>query len=251
MRRSLVSAAVFGLIAVAGVGDLDAQVPDSVRVDSLAVADSLTAAADSTLPYRPLPPEAVAHLAHVTTAFSDTPGGMGLIHTGIAEAEIAARYVVMAGTDSTSLVAMSRPMASVIHAIDPSQASGGPGLGYGLKRAAAGVETHAALAAAVPGVSQGLLFHTGYVERAARGAALRADEAIALARQIQRAPNAPAAHRLLKELAQAVRAMAWGDDRDRDHRIGHAENEVGLAQAMYHLQLLYRVEGLAPPPPLR
>ncbi len=233
------------IVAGAWSAGASAQLPDS------AATVVVPEAADSTVRVQPLPGEAAAHLGHITTAFGDTPGGMGLIHAGVAEAAIAPHYVRLAGRDSLSLVGMSRPMASVIHAIDPSQASGGPGLGYGVKRAAAAVGTHAALAASVPGLSPQAQFHIAYVERAAAGSARRADEAIALARQVQRAPNAAAGRRLLRELAQAVRGMAYGEDRDTDGRIGYADDEVGLAQGMYHLQLLYRIEGLTPPPPLR
>jgi hypothetical protein len=38
--------------------------------------------------------------------------------------------------------------------------------------------------------------------------------------------------------------MAYGNDADRDGRIGYAESEMGLAQAGYHLALVRRVEGL-------
>lgn len=251
MLPALATCALAGL---AWTGSLEAQIPDSSRVAPPAVVDSLAdtlAVTDSLALPVPLPQAAVTHLRHLTDTYSDTPGGTGLILAGVAEAAIASQYVVIAGTDSTYLAGMTRQMSNVIHAIDPSQASGGPGMGYGVKRAADGVRQHAALAAAVPGVSPGLLFHLGYVDRAAAGARARAEEAIGLARRVQQAQDAPTAHRLLKQLAQSVRAMAYGDDRDRDGRIGFADNEVGLAQAMYHLQLLYRVEGLAPAPPLR
>ena len=44
--------------------------------------------------------------------------------------------------------------------------------------------------------------------------------------------------------------MAGGADRDRDGRIGHTASETGLARAAYHLELVRRVEGLDPVPPL-
>ena len=38
--------------------------------------------------------------------------------------------------------------------------------------------------------------------------------------------------------------MMYGEDGDRDGRIGQTESEVGLAQAVYHLSLVYRVSGI-------
>lgn len=211
------------------------QVADSLRPDSLG-ADSLGTPYDA-----PLPEQSAAHLDHITTAFAQAPGGMGLIPTGMAEAEITAEHVRLADRDSTNLSSMTRHMAHVLHAIDPNEVGQGPGMGYGFKRAAEGVLTHLRLATAEPDIPGVLVFHAPYVERATREALARADDAIRVARRVQRASSAREAHRLVRELDYLVRAMTYGDDRDDDGRIGHTEAESGLAQASYHLRLVRRV----------
>lgn len=244
LRSLWASAAALTTVWV-GPAPVAAQIADTMLVaDSVSRVDSVTLVADSLLepPYdAPLPEQSVLHLDHITGAYGDTPGGMGLIPTGMAEAEIAAEHVRLAGRDSTDLSNMTRHMAHVLHAIDPNEVGQGPGLGYGVKRAARGVLTHVALATDGEGVPGVLRFHAPYIESAARGAIGRADEAIEVARRVQRSTSAREAYRLIRQLDHLVRAMAYGDDRDGDGRIGYTQSESGLAQATYHLTLVRRV----------
>jgi hypothetical protein len=190
-----------------------------------------------------MPPAAQEHILTITTSFFDTPNRMGLLPTGMAEAEIAAEHVRRAGMDSTNVGAMAEEMIHVLHAIDPALTGGGAGLGYGFRRAAEDVRTAIQLAASVQGAPESLLYHAPFVESAATGAMARADDAVALARQIQGSTDAVSAHRLVDRLAAVVRAMTWGEDRDGDGRIGGDVAEAGLAQARYHLELVRRMEG--------
>jgi hypothetical protein len=223
--------------------EVAAQDPDSLRVaDSVSIGDTLMAT-DTLPPFVPLPAEAVTHLNHLTESFSSTPAGAGLIPTGMAEAEIALEYARAAGR-ATGLADMVRNMAHVLHAIDPGQSGGGDGLGYGVRRAAQETLLHIDLAMAVEGVSDHLAFHAAYVTAAASNAIRLADEAIGLARQIERATSVGAASPMVAELMRLVRSMAYGNDADSDGRIGYAESEMGLAQAGYHLALVRRVERL-------
>ena len=229
-----------------GPTSVKAQLPDSAQVaDSLSQRDSLRGQNElQAMDWMrtTMPDDVVMHLRHLTSAFPDTPDGMGLIATGMAEAEIAADYVALAGRDSTSLNRMIGNMVHVLHAIDPNEVSSGFGLGYGFKRAAENVLIHAEMATTNEGASEGLMGHAPYVTGAARGALGRADEAIVMARRVQSATTARDALRLVDRLADLVRAMAWGDDADRDGRVGHVESESGLAQASYHLTVLERME---------
>lgn len=228
-----------------------AQLPDSLRIQVIpATADADSAVAPDTLradtvdAFVPLPPEAVAHLDHLTVAFPATPGGAGLLPTGLAEARVALEHARFAAGDSISLAAVTRNVAHVLHAIDPIEVGSGNGLGYGVRRAAEETIRHAELAASVPNVPEGLRLHASYAVAAARSALLRADEAIDLARRIQRAGGGAAARPLVAELVEVVRAMGWGDDADDDGRIGYGEAEMGLAQARYHLMLVRRAARL-------
>lgn len=255
MSRGIGLAALFVGTSGANAGAM-AQDPDSLRaevVDSLAADvsamafDSIEGGAADSVRIEPLPEEVILHMSHLLTTFSDTPGGMGLIDTGMSEAGIAAEYVRIAGEDSLNLRKMTSNMTHVIHAIDPSLVSSGQGLGYGVKRAAQAVAMHAEMATAVEGANDNFLFHGPYIAAAGRGAVRRADAALGMARRVQSATDPATALRLLDRLAGLVRAMAYGSDADEDGRIGSDEEEFGLAQARYHLDTVRRYQGIPIP----
>lgn len=250
VRRLAARAAVAIALGMSlpGCGELYGQVVDTTfTADSTATvsplaADTLAADTPPDVPYAgPLPQEAATQVGYITRAYPEAPGGTGLIDAGTAEARIAMEHVALAGRDPTDLSSMSRHMAHVLHAIDPAEVGTGPGMGYGVKRAAQAVASHAEQLAAMQEVPGVLAFHAPHAARAARGAIVQADEAIELARQVQRATSATTARRALRRLADVVRWMAYGGDRDEDGRIGHSEGESGLAQARYHLSLVERL----------
>lgn len=185
-----------------------------------------------------------AHIRHTADAFRGTPDGMGLLPAAVAEAEIAHQHATLAMRDPSSLEGMQRHMAHVIHALDPSQAEGGPGLGYGAIRAAEGAARHADLAAASQGASDAVTTHSNHVSTAARSAAAHGEQALDLASQIQEAESAEAAAELLARLTGLTDAILNGVDADGDGGIGWQEGEGGLAQAARHLGLLKQAEGL-------
>ncbi|MDX1495115.1 MAG: hypothetical protein R3253_13685 [Longimicrobiales bacterium] len=246
---------LLGCLVVAAPLMVAGQLPDSMPPGA-AEADSI----DSSAAYTgPLPRPAREALAYILTSSPDTPNGMGLLAVGMAEAEIAAEHVALAGRDTTSLSNMQRHMSHVLHAVDPAEVGQGPGMGYGVRRAARqileqarlleglaatdpgsmGVESEdPGIESEVPGV---LRYHAPWVARAARGTIARTQEVTELARQVQRASSARAAHRLVERLANAVRAMAHGYDADGDGRIGHTEAEMGLAQVRHHLSIVERL----------
>ncbi|NNF12599.1 MAG: hypothetical protein HKN72_05230 [Gemmatimonadetes bacterium] len=241
----LASTLCAGILLTGMVSPLGAQVVDSIpdRFPADSLVDSSEAEADTLeRPYSgPLPPTAANALAYILTAAPDTPEGMGLLATGRAEAQIALQHAAFAGRDSTNLGNMQRHMAHVIHAVDPGQGSQGPGMGYGVRQTARQILAQIESAQGVDGVPGALTFHGPRVAMAARGTNARVDEVIALARQVQSAGSAAAGNRLVRQLAEAVRAMAYGLDRDGDRRIGHTEDEMGLAQIGHHLALVERL----------
>lgn len=236
---------------------MHAQDPDSVRaaVDTMQLlpTDTLVLGGVGVLgalgSRSDIPPEARVHLGHIAEGFADTPFGMGLLKTAMLEGEIAAAWARVAGVDTLDLGRMQRAMNNVMHAIDPLEVPVGAGMGYGFRQAAEGVDRHAELAmmAAPDSVASALAFHGPFMTRAARTAQSRADDAIAIARQVQAAEDVRSALRLVGRLTESIRTMMYGEDRDRDGRIGQTEDEVGLAQAAYHLSLVYRMNGAEMP----
>lgn len=216
---------------------------DSMVADPLAAADTLTATDSLPAPdwSAPMPEAARTALAYVTDASPDTPGGMALLEVARQEAEIALQHVRLAGRDSTDLANMTRHVAHVLHALDPTEVGAGPGLGYGVRPAARAMTTRLQEAARVEDVPGVLRFHAPIAVQAARGAGTRATEAVTVARSVQRAASAVEGRRLVRRLAEVVRTMTYGSDSDSDGRIGHTEEESGLAQVAYHLELVRRV----------
>ena len=184
------------------------------------------------------------HIGHVADGWRDTPDNQGLLPTAIAEAKIAAQHAALAAKDPSNLDAMKRHTGHVLNAVDPEAMANGPGLGYGVKRAAAGAATHIELAAKSDGASGGVTTHSNHIATSARNTVARADEIIALAGKIQMASSASAAAPLVTELNTLAEQLITGVDANGDGRTGWQEGEGGLQQAEQHLNLLKKGEGL-------
>src|SRR6185503_1978052 len=111
----------------------------------------------------------------------------GLLPMAIQEARTAATHAALGARDPNNLDAMKLHAGHVVHALDPSVVSTGPGKGYGAKRAALGVANHIDLAAKAAGASPNVVTHAMHIGTAAKSAAARADQVVALARQVQMA----------------------------------------------------------------
>jgi hypothetical protein len=186
-----------------------------------------------------------SHLTYVALAFNETPGGQGLLQTAVAEGEVVRQHVELAAQDPTALDGIKRHVTHVLHAIDPTLVPSGPGTGYGLKQAAAGVVLHMQLAAAAESASSNVVTHATHVIACAENAAARADAIVELAREIQATNSFIRAAELLEQLDAQSSALVSGVDSDGDGRIGWSAGEGGLRQATQHMTLMMRGEGLA------
>ena len=184
------------------------------------------------------------HIGHVGDGFRGTPDGMGLLPTAAAEAAVAAQHAGLAARDLTDLDGMKRHVGHVLHALDPAQMEGGPGLGYGVLPAANGAARHIELAAAADGASDGVKTHSLHVATSAKNTAARAEHAIELAKAIMATTSADAAAPVMEELAAVAAQLVPGFDENGDGRIGWQEGEGGTEQAQTHLNLMKRGEGI-------
>lgn len=190
-----------------------------------------------------LPPGAVGtHIGHVVNAFGDTPGGVGLLPMAIAEAKTASQHATLGARTPENLDAMKLHAGHVVHALDPSVVSTGPGKGYGAKRAALAVASHIDLAAKAEGASQNVVTHATHIGTASKAAAARADQVVALARQIQAATTAADAAKLYSQMVPLAQQIYEGLDANSDGRVGWQEGEGGLAQAEQHIMLMLNAE---------
>lgn len=184
------------------------------------------------------------HIGHVQTSFMGTPMNQGLLPTAIAEAKIAAQHAALALKASGNLDQMKLHAGHVLHAVDPSIEAAGPGLGYGVKRAAMGVAQHVGLAAKVEGASKNVMTHSTHVATSAGNVVKWADEMIAVAREIRAGASSDAVAGHLPHLNMLAQQLYPGIDANKDGNIGWQAGEGGLQQAETHMGLLVKGEGL-------
>lgn len=180
------------------------------------------------------------HIGHVVNSFGDTPNKQGLLPVALAEAKTAAQHAALAARSPTNLDAMKLHAGHVLNALDPSIMPMGPGLGYGVKKAALGVATHVDLAAKAQGASPNVIMHAGHVATAAHSTIERADSAIAIAKAIQAATSASDAAALVNQLVPLTQQLIAGVDKNGDGRIGWDKGEGGLQQASEHVDLMLK-----------
>jgi hypothetical protein len=188
--------------------------------------------------------EVGVHIGHVVNSFADTPNKQSLLAVANAEARTAAQHAMLGARNSTSLDAMKLHAGHVLNALDPSLAPMGPGLGYGLKKAAAGIAMHIDLAAKATGASQNVIVHANHIATSAKNTSTRVEAAIALAQKVQAATSAADAAALMNQLVSVTSQLVPGADANGDGRIGWQENEGGLQQVEEHVKLMLAGEGL-------
>jgi hypothetical protein len=186
------------------------------------------------------------HLGHILNSFGDTPNEQGLLPTAVAEAKTAAQHATLGSRDPNNLAAMKLHAGHVINAIDPTIVSAGPGLGYGVKRAALNIATHAELAAKSPGASPNVVAHANHVSTAARAVASRCDQAITVAQKVQSATTPAEAAGLMSQLVSLTAQLSSGFDANGDGKITWQDPEGGLQQVQEHINLLLVGEGITP-----
>lgn len=185
-----------------------------------------------------------AHIGHVMDKWRDTPDGLGFLPTAMAEAKIAAQHAGLAVKSSDNLDRMKLHAGHVIHAVDPSVVMKGPGLGYGVKKGAAGAAQHIGLAAKSDGASRNVQTHANHVSTSANNTVTRADEIVAIAQQVQASSSVTEAAKLTERLNMLAAQLIAGADANGDGRIGWQEGEGGLEQANQHMGLMKKGEGL-------
>jgi hypothetical protein len=184
------------------------------------------------------------HVGHIVTGFPAAPGGRGLLPAAIAEADIAIQHAGLGLRDPANLAAMKTHAGHVLHTMDPSQATAGPGLGFGVKPAAQAIAQHIGLASSSQGASQAVQTHATHVGASARTVVARADQIIDLARRVQAAETPAAASVLLTEMQTVAQQLKAGRDANGNGQVGWEEGEGGLDMITTHMGLLTRAEGI-------
>ena len=186
-----------------------------------------------------------AHMGHVLTAWQDTPDQKGLLPTAQSEAEVAAQHAGFAASRPDDLDWMKLHVGHVLHAIDPSSEPQGPGLGYGVHRAAQGVAQHVGFAADSEDASDNVKLHAAHVETSAGNVVAWSERVVELGQQVQAASSAGGAAPLVVEMETLTQAIVAGTDANGDGTVSWEESEGGLAQAAQHMQFMQEGEGMA------
>jgi hypothetical protein len=184
------------------------------------------------------------HVGHVADAFQGTPEGRGLLPTAIAEAEIAQRHAALAAGDTTNLETIKLHVGHVLHAVDPTVVTSGPGLGYGLKQAAEAAVRHLRMAEDTQGASTAVRARARSVRWATMNVVDRANEIIELGNRIRAATTASEAAGMLSDLTELTDAVIEGVDANNDGGIGFRRGEGGLEVARQYLATLKRDAGM-------
>ncbi len=133
------------------------------------------------------PTIAHVHIGHTIAGWTDTPEKAGLLSTAERDADIAAenaRKAFQAGRDPGEL---KRHAGYVLHAMDPTLETGGPGTGYGFIRAMEGAIDHLRFAADSADASKNLKDSILGMEAAASRIRQSAKVSVAICEEIRRA----------------------------------------------------------------
>ena len=182
------------------------------------------------------------HLAYVGTSFPDAPNKQSLLATALAEASTAAQHAALAAKAGNNLDAIKLHAGHVLHVIDPKLEPMGPGLGFGVKPAAAGIAEHVQLAAKTLSAPFEVLELGGHVLTCANNTVKRSDEIIALAQKIRAATSAEAAAADVARLHALAEQLAAGADINKDGLVGWQTGEGGLLEAETQLKLMVKAE---------
>ncbi len=185
-----------------------------------------------------------AHMGHITLGWKDTPDGKGLLPTAIAEANIAAQHAGFAAKKPNDFAWMHMHAHHVLHAIDASLEAKGPGLGYGVIKAASGTDAHVNFAAKSNDASDNVRAHAVHVSASAKNTLVRAKQIIALAQRVVAAGSAAAASPLIKQIATLTNELILGSDANSDGKITWKKGEGGLNAVSKHMGLMAKGEGM-------
>ncbi len=186
------------------------------------------------------PMEYQIHIGHILTSWQDTPGGVGLAQILEEEAMIAKQHAGYAVTDLEDLPNIQLHTRHVRHAVDPTaERSGeGPGRGYGIVKAAAGIVQHMELSRDAADASESAKIHSEHVLASARNIQFWAGKILAKAGQVVGGASPVSSAFYAEEIVEHVDWILNGRDADGDGNVSWTDGEGGLAQVKAHLSFI-------------
>lgn len=184
------------------------------------------------------------HMGHVLKGWKDTPNSIGLLPTARKEAEIAAKHAGIAAKKLSDLAWMKMHTKHVIHAVDPSKIGKGPGLDYGVLKAAKGVEKHINLAANSADASDNVKKHAVHISMTANNTDTRAAKILVHADKALQATSTESAATHVITINKLAQQLLQGEDANGDGRITWHEGEGGIMVAEKHMGAMKKAEGI-------
>lgn len=186
------------------------------------------------------PKEYQVHIGHILTAWNDTPGEVGLATILEQEAMIAKEHAGFAASDLEDHANIILHTRHVRHAVDPSaERSGeGPGMGYGIVKAADGIIQHMELARDAADASDSAKVHAEHVIASARNIQFWAGKTVAKAGQVVGGASPIWSSYYAEQIVERIDWILNGTDANGDGNITWEDGEGGLAQIRAHLSYI-------------
>ena len=184
------------------------------------------------------------HMGHVATGWNDTPDKQGLLPTAIAESKIAAQHAGFAASKPADLAWMKTHIGHVLHAVDPGVEPKGPGLGYGVIKAAGGAAKHIGFAAADDDASKNVKLHAVHVGASTKNVVTWGKLVVRLGKKVMAAKTAAQAAPIVVKIKELADRLAAGEDVNGDGKITWHAGEGGLDAAAKHMGFMQKGEGL-------
>lgn len=180
--------------------------------------------------------EARAHIGHVMTGWKDTPDSKGLLPVSIEEAKIALAHAEFAAKKPNDLKWMKTHIEHVLHAVDPSTVKiTAPGLGYGVRKAAAGAKAHIEFAAKSEDASENVKLHARHVAASSGNTSWRIDAIVSTGNRMLAGDMADRAAAQVQQILELVKEILDGFDENGDGKVTWHEGEGGLMEAKKHM----------------
>jgi hypothetical protein len=179
------------------------------------------------------------HIGQVLDSSKDTPNQQGLLPIALAESKTAIQHAGLAAKTPDNLDSMKLHAGHVINAVDPTVETKGPGLGYGVKKAAAGVAEQVDLAASAPGAPDAVKTQALYASAWANNVVKWSDEIVEIAQRIRAATTAKQAATLVGDLNEAAEKLIGGIP-----AVGRDAAQGGLQQAQERVEQMKKGAGL-------
>lgn len=180
------------------------------------------------------------HVARIMSRSPETPNGMGLLAVSLSEARVAIRHARLAAETVGEPESLRSHAAHVLDAVDPVADSDGPGLGFGVRRAAEEIAEHMELAAEASRSPPNIQSRVTAVTSSARNVAAIAREMGELARGLMSHGSSDEAASETRALSRLASQLVEGRDLDGDGEVRWWNREGGLSAVQRHMVLLLR-----------